>query len=413
MLYTPSINGQHGNHNMNPQGSQYAANHNHSVTNLVEKATNRIIFDAAPQQFFDLALLNMIGGSFGADSDEFFFHEMGYQREPVVVTATTASVTYPATVTVTVSSLDQITTNVLVGTPDNNRATIVEVISGANQIVLKPMDGESIEALSVDDELNIFGPIEADGVQEFAAHFRASTVEKFNYVQLFNRAIQYGEVELFKLQNRGATSNFLQMERRAMFRQFRIDISNVFWNGKRGQVVLKDGRVAKTTGGVNSTMIDAGSPVVSTPLASVDEAFEQLCLDTEYGEYGHTRFFFATPRMILKISKAYKSDKTRYNPSDMVARLNLNMITIGSTQVVLVPYARFEDAASFPQSFANSGFLLDMNNIKMRQMWNERMGETTDDRKHGQRKRYSETWVDANMGLEFNNPLACGKLTLT
>lgn len=409
MLYNAGNDGNFGNQNMNPQGSQYAANYNHEEQILLEKATNRLIFDSAPQQFYDLTLLNRMG-ALPSDSDEFFFQEMGDQRAPVVVTAASSAATYPNTATIQVSSLDQVATDVLIGTPDNARGTIVDVIAGSNTIVVKPANGETIEALSVDDELNIFGPIEADGVQEFAAHFRARTTERHNFIQLFNRAIQYGEVELFKLRNRGATSNFLSMERQQMFRQFRIDISNAFWNGKKGEVMLKSGKLAKTTGGIYNSMIEAGSPIVNAPLASIPDALEQLALDTEYGEYGATRFFFGSNQMILKISKAYKDAKTRYRPKDKEADLGLQMINIGSTNIVLVPYARFRQTASFPVSWQTQGFLLDMKNIRMRQMWNERMGETTDDRAHGQRKRYMETWIDANMGVEFNNPLACGIL---
>lgn len=400
-----------GNAGLNPQGSGYATDFNKGVSTLVAKAANKMIFDAAPQQFFLLKMLNMQNAEF-APSDEFFFQEMGYQREPITVVTATSQTSYPNSVVVTVNSLDHVSTDTLIGTPDNNMGSVVSTNPGANQITIKPQNDGLIEALAVDDELFVTSTIEADGTDEFAQYFRAQTVERSNYVQLFAKAIKYGEVEKHKMIHTGI-NNFLSMEKKAMYRQFRIDIENALWNGHKGEVTLSNGDVAKTTGGIYDNMIDAGSTVVDTPLASITEAFEQLALDTEYGDYGATRFFFAPNDMILKISKAYKDDKTRYSPNDSVARLGLSSVNIGSSNIVLVPNARFKDGASFPASWATQGFLLDLNNIKMCQMWNERQGDTSDNRATGQgRKRSSESWIDANMGLKFFNPLACGILRL-
>jgi hypothetical protein len=111
-----------------------------------------------------------------------------------------------------------------------------------------------------DDILANVSSVDHDGSDGFAQYFRASTIERNNYIQLFNKAIRYSEVELHKLKNMGTTSNFLEMEKNAMFNQHRIDLSNAFWTGQKGEVITANGTPAKTTGGVFSAMVDAGSP---------------------------------------------------------------------------------------------------------------------------------------------------------
>lgn len=403
-------NGGASNGNLNAPGSQYAQDYGKATSLLVERVVKKVIFDAAPKQFFDLKLLDMQTPE-GCGSDEFFYKQMGYQREPLTLTAASSAATYPNTTTITLSTLDHIGTDFIVGSPAGTQGTVVEVLYGSNQIVVKPMNGETFEALAADDVLFLHTTVEADGTDQYANYFRADTTEAHNFIQLFNRAIRYDEMELHKMQNSG-NSNFLDAERRAMFRQFRIDMSNAFWNGKKGEVVTAKGKKAKTMGGVYHTMIEAGSPVVSTPLSSIDLALEQLAIDTEYQDYGAVRFLFGTPEMTLALSKKYKNDKTRYSPNDSIAKLMLDEVNLGSSRIVLVPFSRFKDTSSFPSFWKNQAILLDMENIKMRQAWGQRMGTTTDNRANNGRKRYTETFIDANMSCEFNNPLSCGFLRI-
>ena len=88
-LYNDTTSAKYSNINVNSVGSEYAALYGHDISLLVQKLTNRAIFDAAPQQFMDLKLLNMVAAE-QMNSDEFFYQEMGYQREPLVATAVAA-----------------------------------------------------------------------------------------------------------------------------------------------------------------------------------------------------------------------------------------------------------------------------------------------------------------------------------
>ena len=404
MLYNLP-NDSFGNENTNSIGSQYANDYGHDISLLVQKVTNKVIFDAAPKQFFDLKLLNMKNFE-QVNSDEFFYKEMGYQRKPLTAIAAANAVVSPATQTFAISSLDDISTDTVIAYPNNKKGTVININKTTNEITVAPLSNDSLPAVAANDVFANISSVEADGTDGWAQHFRASTIERFNFVQLFNKVIKYGEVELFKLKKAAVTSNFLQMERTAMYRQFRIDISNAFWNGEKGEGVTSKNEKAKLTGGVFPAMVAAGAPNSLVTTGTLAAGFEEVVLDSEFGEYGEVRFAFGTPRNILKLSKSYKEEKTRYSPNDMIAKLNLEEVNIGSSRIVFVPFKRFEDAASFPASFANRIIILDMKNISLCQMWGERSGDTLS-RKDGIPKRYEEMWVDANMGVKFYNPLAC------
>jgi hypothetical protein len=396
------------NQNYNSVGSEYAALYGHDISLLVQKLTNRAIFDAAPQQFMDLKLLNMVAAE-QVNSDEFFYQEMGYQREPLVATASSAAVSWPTTQTISVTSTDNISTNTIISYPNGQKGSVISVDTSLLTVTVSPYNGDTLPAVAADDILANVSSVDHDGSDGFAQYFRASTIERVNYVQLFNKAIRYSEVELHKLKTMGTTSNFLEMERNAMFNQHRIDLSNAFWTGQKGEIITADGTPAKTTGGVFSAMVEAGAPNAVATTATLVDAFEDIVLSSEYGDYGQARMAYMTPRMHRALSLAYKEELTRYAPNDEIALLNLKEINLGSSRIVLVPFKRFEDKASFPGSFENRIVLLDMKNIKRTQLWGERSGDTLK-LEDGVPKRYGDVWVDCNMGVKFHNPLACAYL---
>lgn len=393
------------NQNLNSVGSEYANLYGHDLSLLVQKLTNRAIFDAAPQQFFDLKLLNMVSPE-QVNSDEFFFQEMAYQREPLVATASSATVSYPTTQTISVQSVDNISTNTIISYPNGQKGSVTAVDTSLLTITVTPYNGDTLPSVSADDVLANVSTVDYDGSEGFAQYFRASTIERSNYVQLFNKAIRYSEVELHKLKNIGTTSNFLEMEKAAMFNQHRIDISNAFWTGQKGEIITANGTPAKTTGGVFTSMLEAGSPNALATSATLVSAFENVVLNSEYGDYGTTRMAFMTPKVHRQLSLAYKEELTRYQPNDEIALLNLKEVNLGSSRIVLVPFKRFEDRASFPGSFENRIVILDMKNIKRTQLWGERSGDTLK-LEDGVPKRYGDVWVDCNMGVKMHNPLAC------
>lgn len=402
---------QFSNQNVNAIGSGYANEFGHNVTNLVQRLTNKMIFDAAPKQFFDLKLLNMNGVK-EVNSDEWFYQEMGYQREPLTTTANASAVSFPTTQTLTLTTVDYVSTNMLVVYPNGTKGIVVGVDTSLSQITVRPYSGESLPAVTAGDILANLSTVDHDGSEGFAQYFRASTIERTQYIQLYNMAIRYSEVELHKLRKAGTTNNFLSMEQEAMFMQHRIGMSNSFWIGKKGEVITANGTPAKTTGGVHTAMVEAGSPYATATQSTLVDAFEDVVFSSEYGAYGDVRFAYMTPRIQRLLSKSYKEELTRYAPNDDIAMLNLKEVNVGSSRIVLVPFKRFEDRASFPESFENKIVILDHKNIKRCQLWGERSGNTLA-LKDGIAKRHADIWVDSNMGVEFNNPLACAHVDVT
>jgi hypothetical protein len=395
--------------NLNSVGSEYGSNYGHDISKLIEKVTNRAIFDAQPKQFLDLKFLNMFPAE-NVKSDEFFYKEAGYQREPIVATANSASVTYPSSQTVSVQSMESASTNVIVVYPNGTHGTITAVNTATGTIEVTPYVGASVPAIVAGEFLCNLSTVDADGAEGFATHFRMSTIERSNYIQEFNMAIRYNRMELFKMKNAGTTDNFLSMENEAMFQQHRIGLSNAFWIGKKGEVVTKNG-LAKTTGGIHTSMIEAGSPRVDVTTSTLVDGFEEAAFASEFGAYGDVRFAYMTPRVHRLLSNSYKEELTRYGANDERALLNLKEVNIGSSRIVLVPYKRFEDTASFPSSFANKIVIVDHKNIKRCQTWGEMSG-VTDDLTKGTAKRYTDSWVETNMGIKFNNPLGCAEVNI-
>lgn len=398
------------NANLNSVGSQYAADFNKDISLLVQKVTNRAIFDAAPQQFLDLKLMNMKQFR-PVNSDEFFFKEMGFQREPLTATAAAGAVTSPTTQTFALTTLDNISKDTIIIYPNNQKGVVIATDSTTLEITVRAQTNGTLPAVSIADIFSNLSSIDHDASEGFSQFFRASTVERTNFVQLFHKVIRYGEVELHKLKNAAVTNNFLEMERNAMFQQFRIDMSNAFWNGEKGEFVLSDNTPAKSTQGVFPFMVAAGSPNANSTSATLADAFEDVVLQSEFGDHGAVRFAFMDPRTHLTLAKAYKqpggTSLTRYEPTDdSVTKLNLKEIDIGSSRIVLVPFARFRDNASYPVAFKDRIVILDLKNINLAQLWAERSG-TTLGRTEGVPKLFKDLWVDANMGVEFFNPLAC------
>lgn len=408
MLYNPP--GVNTNANLNALGSNYATQFGHPNSLLIQKVVRDVIFDAAPQQFFDLMLLNMKQSEECA-SDEFFYQEMGYGRNPLQATANVAGAAYPATQVIPVASTDDITVDTIIVYPNNAKGNVTAVVAGTS-ITVTPYTGGAVPAVTAGDVLANHSPVEADAQTGISQYFRSETIERFNYVQMFVKARRYGKMELFKYMKAGTTSNYLALDRKRLLQQFRTDLSNAFWNGERGEVTLANGTVAKTCGGIFPLMLAAGSPSTITPVATLPGAVEDIALSTEFGEYGQTRFLYGTNRRLNDLSQAYKAPLTRYAPNDMVARMNLNMISIGSSNIVLVPYNRFQSDASFPASWADRLILLDHDCLTPKHCFGEEMGDTLARQNGGTLDNYTDSWVSSTFSIEFNNPLACGYIDI-
>lgn len=417
-LYTPTVpaTGVYQNRNLNPAGSAYAAQYGHQVSSLVTKAVRQAIYDAAPLQYFDLKILGLKAPK-QVNSDEHFYHEIGFGRDPIVVSALNAPISAAQVQTIPVANMNSVAIDTIVVYPGNERGTITQVNSGAGTIVVTAPSGTVLPQIPAGAQgattLANLSPVEADGQNYIGQYYRLDTVERSNYIQMVAKAMRFGKIELEKYRRSGQLNQYLAMQKKRMQDQFRIDLANIYWNGKQGEVTLSNGQKAKTAGGIFPIMQQVGSANASVSMANLPQALEELALDTEYGVYGKTRFLYGTPRAIFYLSQQYKSSLTRYAPNDMMAKLDLKGVDMGSTNIVFVPIKRFEEPSCFPSSWRSKLILLDQESIQPVYFLPESMGDTLSRVNNGTLNNFTDTWMDATFGIEFSNPLGSGYLDIT
>jgi hypothetical protein len=409
--YTPPVD-KYSNMNLNALGSEYASAFSKDTSSLIKKAIRSIIYDTQPQMFSDLAVLNRKPVE-TVGNDEFSFFEMGYGRDPITVgVAGSAGTGANVVQEIPTTDTSMVSVDCIVVYPDNTKGVVTSMTEDTH-IHVTPMTGGSLPAVASGDLLAIISPVERDAATGISQYFRMDVTERYNYIQMLAKAMRFGKMELYKYQNSGNTSNYIPMSRAKFMEQFRTDLSNIYWNGTRGQVKLADGSYAKTAGGIYPTMAAAGSHTATGSVANIGEILEDMALATEFKMYGDTRFLYATPKLLLALSKYYKSELTRYVPKDQAANLTLTSLNLGSTQIVFVPMKRFEDTASFPVSWQSMMFLLDQDSITPKQAWGEETGTTLSRKDGGNLNTFEDDWISSTFSIEFVNPLGCSYATIT
>ena len=117
-----------------------AAQYGHQVSSLVTKAVRQAIYDAAPLQYFDLKILGLKAPK-QVNSDEHFYHEIGFGRDPIVVSALNAPISAAQVQTIPVANMDSVAIDTIVVYPGNERGTITQVNSGAGTVVVTAPSG--------------------------------------------------------------------------------------------------------------------------------------------------------------------------------------------------------------------------------------------------------------------------------
>lgn len=411
-MITTLPNSAFSNVNTNALISQYADSLGYNKTDLIIAKFNEEIYDGAPAEFPLLTLLNMKGAPGQVDNDEHFFSESGWQRNPIQANTSPSGVSYPSKQTIGITSFDDVALDMNVGYPNGQVGNVVGVNPAAGTIDVQPLTNSTLPAVTSGDTLTFMTTIEADNAQGFNQYYRMSHVTKYNFVQFMPFAIKWGKVEMEKYKRSGQFKNYMSMQFNKFYQQARVGLENSLWQGIRGEFVTASGDRAKTMGGIDYFMTQAGSPSVTTPIASVDAALEQIVFDCQYEMQGATKFLFGAPRQLLKLSKAFKDNKTRYAPNDKIADLGLDLIKFGSCNVVPVPVQRFEDAASFPASWAKRLYLCDLSHLNVKQFMAPEFG-TGLNRQSGLPVNKEEMWVVYNQSIELFNPLAWGRIQIS
>lgn len=408
-IYTPPSEAL-SNKNQNAPESNYAQAFSHSTSKLMSQIYHRVIFDTQPKQYLDLAVLGMKMRE-RVKSDEFEYAEMGYGRKGIIVNGTCAGVNAGGTQTVTTNDTSGVSVDTILNYPNEAKGIVVAVAS--NQISVKPMTGDTLPQVVLNDVLTHISPVERDAVDYIKSYWRSDTISRYNYVQLVARAMRFGKMEMYKYQNAGTFDNYLTLNRQQFIQQFQEDWSNIFWMGTRGEVPLTDGDVAKTAGGVYWAMNNAGSAVASCTASTIGDVLEEVAMETSYKALGARRLLFATPENILKLYKYYKAELVRYENADTTINLNLKMITLPSEEIVLCPMPRFKNIQSFPVSWQNKMFLLDMESITPKYAFDDEYGMTEmRGETGGQLRTFKDEWASTTFSLQYVNPLGGAIITI-
>lgn len=396
------------NINLNAPGSNYATTYNHDKTKLIRDMIRQIIFDAAPQEYMDLAILGMAKPRV-EKSDEFIYLEMQYQRKSVQTPTLTANIAAAGSYTVPVVSTEDVGLDtILVYTSNNQKATVIAIDATASTVTLKAMTGATLPALS-SGSTYVFpnhSSVDFDGTSTITTNYRLNNlIERYNFVQMYAKATTFGRMELYKYENAG-TTDYLMNNRQQMMNMYRMDISNSYWNGDRGEVTSSTGKKGKTMGGIYPAMIQAGSYEVTTTTGSLVAAFKDAVFSTQFGKSGYTRFLYGTPRLLDTLSDAFKGQFIRYTPESSSVYLELDAIDLRTSRIVLVPMQRWERKSnSFPDFWENQLILLDQSNIRPVICWGERIGRVPNRESAPNLNNYEIEYIEGTMSQEFNNPL--------
>lgn len=415
--YTPGTqNAPFGITKANPQGSFYASESatvfNATETNLLRKAIRERIFDAAPQQYNALKLVFSRSPKTVA-SDEFEYLEKTFGRNPLTANAISALVAAVAgtqvtqVITLTAASMDYVTPDMVITYPNNDEGVIKSINAGANQITVGSLTSAGLPAVASGDVFAFRSTIEGDGQDFFAHYSRLETITRYNYVQQFLRAQRWDKWEYQKYVNTG-TTDYLENDKEEKLKQLRTDLFVSYFNGHRGEYSTSASYAAKSMGGIYPTMVNAGSLTSNPTTAGLKAAFEALAFASNYKVEGGTRFIYGSQEMLYKFSEIYKQPGLRYTPNDSVAKLDLQMIEFGGMKFVLVPCELFREPSCFPADWANKIIVLDQESVKpviMEGIPAMNMGSTLDRGQSGTRENYKDWYVEAQLSLEFDNPL--------
>ncbi len=404
---------------LNPLGSTYDAV---NVTNLIRDAIQYAIYDLAPAQYDALKILSMAPVE-TSTLDEFVYKEMVWWREALTVHSwanptITLSGTYAqeSDIPVQVNSIicDPAGTPYIVVALSHSAVADSSTIDVAVQTGAAALGAGTFVAADV---LSIQGQLIADGMNTMQNPTRTRLVDRYNYIEFFQRTERWDTIQLQKLINAG-TTNVLDLEKQEKIRQIRLDLLSTYFNGTRGEFTVIEAagnKKSKTTGGVYPLMVAGGSSHSTVSLSGLQTAFEALAFDTNYKAQGAVRFIYGCDELLYELSKAYKEDGIRYAPNDKVADLNLTLYKVGSMQFVPVSCELFRDTGTFPETWASKLLVIDQDTITRKVLAGipaEDMGET-DDKRQGAYMDYKYWWVAAQLGLQMNNVMGSFYIDVT
>lgn len=413
----PNLTGtMDGLRNLNAPGSDYATNYTLATTNLIAQAIEREIFDTTNEQYAAMYTFMYTKASKEVPSDEFKYMEKVFGRNALTVFAWngTAIVTLAGTYT----SLSDIgvAVNDVLALPNNKKGIVTAVtLGGANastisMIVYNGATAFAAGDMAAGDTLALESAGWTDSMNTFTHYDRLQTIERYNYIQFFNRARRWSLIEYQKMINNGTTNNFMNMDKENSIEQMKTDMLATFINGTLGEALLPAATAgsypAKRTNGMYPTMVAAGAPFASVTSSGLVPALETLGFQTNRLSKGSTRMLLGTAEMLHELVKAFKNP-IHYAPNDLVANLNLNSYEFGGMKFVPVVVPQMGDSTILPSFYDRMIIGVDINSIQpvhMKGVPKVLIQETKDITTGLTTNMYKDWYIMTQFGMEFNAP---------
>lgn len=339
-----------------------------------EFALERMIIDKAPEPWMASLKLMMMKSPIEISGLTDEWPEMGLGIAGVEIQTGAAQANGSAntvvtqSVVITSATQNNIGLDTILGYPNSEVKGIVTALSGTN-VTISSLYGDTLPALATGDTMTNEGQLRGDAMDRIASVSRTTQSYRYNFIQTILTAKRWGADELQELKNQLRTDR-LQMERRRMVQDHRIQIFRTFMAGRRGAAVLSGGENARTTAGLFPQMIEAGAFYDSVTTASFKAAFEYGAFNSMFKNQGATKLVIGRSAALNLFQETYKMFLTRYQngPNDRNINLDLNSIVLAGNNYVMTPADIFAYGDVFDDSWRNRLLIVDMDNVNFTKM---------------------------------------------
>ena len=390
----------------NPMASPYSQANGLPETDLLKKAIARDIYDNIPAQFALMTLLLDRGVEYYAD-DVFTYMERTWNRVGLTVTTGTGAAN-PQTVTMTNTA--GVGLNAVVVYPDGTHGMVTAVNTNVSIVVASQTNAGNLPAVVTGDYLTVESYVKADGMNYFVGYDRLQVVERYNYMQMFQRSKRWTRLEMQKYRNSG-TTDYMQKDMALQIEEIYQDAFSTYLDGSIGEYTFTAPGGAgtyrgKAANGIVQTLLQGGVQTCTSDPTTIASDFQTLAENTNYKNVNEPRFVIGTNKMLSKLDAVLK-DPILYSPNDIVNDLGLNEYKFGEMKFVKITCELLRaNSFMFPAYFEDMILILDLNAIKPCCMTGYEPFEfytTKENLSDGGHLDYSEWVIQGMISTQVNN----------
>ena len=391
----------------NPMMSPYSQAYGLPETDLLKKAIAHDIYDSIPAQFALMTLLLDRGIEYYAD-DVFTYMERTWNR--VALTVGAAGANAAALQVIPMTNTAGVGINAVVVYPDGTHGMVNTVTTNTSITVQIQTNGGTLPAVVGGDYLTVESYIKADGMNYFVGYDRLQVVERYNYMQMFQRSKRWTRLEMQKYRNSG-TTDYMEKDMALQIEEIYQDAFATYLNGSIGEYTFTAPGGAgvyrgKTANGIVQTLLQGGVQTCTSDPTTITSDFQTLAENTNYKNVNEPRFVIGTNKMLSKLDAILK-DPIRYETSDRVNDLGLSEYKFGEMKFVKITCELLRaNSYMFPASFENMILILDLNAIKPTCMTGYEPFEfytTKENLSDGGHQDFSEWVIQGMISTQINN----------